>query len=180
MPTTVKLRTHIAQVSLNAPALTRPSIGVAPFRGIHTQGYGAFQPQGPTHSRARALSRTHCWAKPCSAAWTTHSRTHRSQPPESDHDRTHGRSPLWRADPRRSYRSQRAETQPRPPCGRSPVWRPDPQRARLSTRSENHRGPRHGRSPVWRADPRRSYERSLPSRTLRVAARLGWSFLITP
>jgi hypothetical protein len=38
----------------------------------------------------------------------------------------------------------------------------------------------HGRSPVWRADPRRSYERSVASRTPRVAARLGWSFLITP
>jgi hypothetical protein len=38
----------------------------------------------------------------------------------------------------------------------------------------------HGRSPVWRADPRCSYERSVASRTLRVAARLGWSFLITP
>jgi hypothetical protein len=47
-------------------------------------------------------------------------------------------------------------------------------------RSENDPRPTHGRSPVWRADPRRSYERSLPRRTLRVAARLGWSFLITP
>jgi hypothetical protein len=49
-----------------------------------------------------------------------------------------------------------------------------------STGSESDHEPTHGRSPVWRADPRRSYERSLPSSTPRVAARLGWSFLITP
>jgi hypothetical protein len=98
MPTTVKLRTHIAQVSLNAPALTRPSIGVAPFRGIHTQGYGPFLAartytltraqcpertagQSPVrrlgpHSRAhratsRERSRTHAWAKPCLAGRPT-------------------------------------------------------------------------------------------------------------
>jgi hypothetical protein len=45
---------------------------------------------------------------------------------------------------------------------------------------ESDRGPSPGRSPVWRADPRCSYERSVASRTPRVAARLGWSFLITP
>jgi hypothetical protein len=73
----------------------------------------------------RDRSRPHAWAKPYVAA-RTYTLTHRSQCRESDHE------------------------------------------------------PTHGRSPVWRADPRRSYERSLPSSTPRVAARLGWSFLITP
>jgi hypothetical protein len=49
-----------------------------------------------------------------------------------------------------------------------------------SQRSENDHERTPGRSPVWRADPRCSYERNLPRRTPRVAARLGWSFLITP
>jgi hypothetical protein len=49
-----------------------------------------------------------------------------------------------------------------------------------STGSESDHEPTHGRSPVWRADPRCSYERSVARRTPRVAARLGWSFLITP
>jgi hypothetical protein len=49
-----------------------------------------------------------------------------------------------------------------------------------STGSDGDPKPTHGRSPVWRADPRCSYERSVASRTLRVAARLGRSFLITP
>jgi hypothetical protein len=56
----------------------------------------------------------------------------------------------------------------------------DLQPACRSARSESDCEPTHGRSPVWRADPRRSYERNFPRRTLRVAARLGWSFLITP
>jgi hypothetical protein len=49
-----------------------------------------------------------------------------------------------------------------------------------SARSESDHEGTLGRSPVWRADPRCSYERSLARRTPRVAARLGWSFLITP
>jgi hypothetical protein len=73
----------------------------------------------------RDRPRPHAWAKPCLAA-TTYTLTHRSQRSETDHDRT------------------------------------------------------HGRSPVWRADPRCSYERSVARRTPRVAAGLGWSFLITP
>jgi hypothetical protein len=56
----------------------------------------------------------------------------------------------------------------------------DLQPACRSARSESDCEPTHGRSPVWRADPRCSYERNFPRRTLRVAARLGWSFLITP
>jgi hypothetical protein len=96
---------------------------------------------GPSHSEAlsgrqdlhadaplavsRERSRRHAWAKPCLAA-TTYTLPHRSQRPDSERERT------------------------------------------------------HGRSPVWRADPRRSYERNVSRRTPRVAARLGWSFLITP
>jgi hypothetical protein len=49
-----------------------------------------------------------------------------------------------------------------------------------ATGSDGDHRPTHGRSPVWRADPRRSYERNFPRSTPRVAARLGWSFLITP
>jgi hypothetical protein len=64
--------------------------------------------------------------------------------------------------------------------GRSPIWRGRPTTLYRSSRFEKARGPSHGRSPVWRADPRCSYERNLPRRTPRVAARLGWSFLITP
>jgi hypothetical protein len=56
----------------------------------------------------------------------------------------------------------------------------DLQRLWALLRPESDHGRTHGRSPVWRADPRRSYERSLARRTPRVAARLGWSFLITP
>jgi hypothetical protein len=104
-------------------------------------------------------------------------------------------------------RSSRSENDPRPSQGRSPVWRAhmalvplptcrDATQASmwakpcLAATTYNARGashvPRatpnstHGRSPVWRADPRRSYERSVARRTPRVAARLGWSFLITP
>jgi polyisoprenoid-binding protein YceI len=33
----------------------------------------------------------------------THTLSHHSQPPESDHELRHGRSPVWRADPRHSY-----------------------------------------------------------------------------
>jgi hypothetical protein len=85
-------------------------------RGTHTHALLAV---------SRERSRPHAWAKPCLAA-TTYTLTHRSTRSDGDRDRT------------------------------------------------------HGRSPVWRADPRRSYERNLPSSTPRVAARLGWSFLITP
>jgi hypothetical protein len=78
---------------------------------------------------SRERSRTNAWEKPCLAPRTctlTHrsyvprtittarmgealfgredyTPTHRSQPPESDHEPAHGRSPVWRADPRRSY-----------------------------------------------------------------------------
>jgi hypothetical protein len=78
---------------------------------------------------SRERSRTHAWAKPCLAGRPAHSRPaphvsrtipdprmgealfgrndlqrqDRSQCPESDREPTHGRSPVWRADPRRSY-----------------------------------------------------------------------------
>jgi hypothetical protein len=64
--------------------------------------------------------------------------------------------------------------------GEALFGRNDLQRQDRSQCPENDPRPTHGRSPVWRADPRRSYERSVSSRTPRVAARLGWSFLITP
>jgi hypothetical protein len=100
----------------------------------------------------RERSRPHAWAKPCLIARTYNACTPSARS-ENDPERTHGRSPVWRAGPT------------------TPV---------ALLRSESDCEPTYGRSPVWRADPRRSYERSISSRTPRVAARLGWSFLITP
>jgi hypothetical protein len=100
----------------------------------------------------RERSRPHAWAKPCLIASTYNACTPSARS-ENDPERTHGRSPVWR----RTYNA-----------------------CICSSRSENDHEHTHGRSPVWRADPRCSYERSLQSRTPRVAARLGWSFLITP
>jgi hypothetical protein len=111
--------------------------------------------QDLTPSRAartlRERSRTHAWAKPVGPE-VLHPHVPLATS-ESDCERTHGRSLLGATTYTLTYRSQR---------------------------SENDHERTHGRSPVWRADPRRSYERSLPRRTPRVAARLGWSFLITP
>jgi hypothetical protein len=100
----------------------------------------------------RERRRTQARAKPCLAA-RTYNASVRSSRSENDHERTHGRSPVWRGRYTLTHRSTRSENDPRPS---------------------------HGRSPVWRADLRCSYERNLPSSTPRVAARLGWSFLITP
>jgi hypothetical protein len=110
----------------------------------------------PLHT-FRERSRPHAWAKRCVAGTT------------------------YNAVPLHTSRQfTRSEIDRRPTHGRSPVWRPGPTTLYRSTRHESDDEPPHGRSPVWRADPRRSYERSLARRTLRVAARLGWSFLITP
>jgi hypothetical protein len=101
--------------------------------------------------------------------------------------RVHARSVVWlpRCCPNRACTAT-------PPMRPSAWWHDDSRPTRgltldddLHTRAPltTCRGatqPPCGRSPVWRADPRRSYERSLPGRTPRVAARLGWSFLITP
>jgi hypothetical protein len=67
---------------------------------------GAHTPHAPL-ATFRERSQPLAWAKPCLAPGPTlsrtashvprTSRTHRSQPPENDHDRTHGRSPVWRA-----------------------------------------------------------------------------------
>jgi hypothetical protein len=75
--------------------------------------------------------------------------------------------------------NQSLKCRPSPPPPPQSSIAADPHRAPLPP-PESDRERTHGRSPVWRADPRCSYERSLPRRTLRVAARLGWSFLITP
>jgi hypothetical protein len=110
----------------------------------------------------------------------------RSPRPENDPEHTHGRSPVWREDLQADAPAPhvpRTIADPRLAVslfGRQDSQRQDPQPMLRSPRPENDRRPSHGRSPVWRADPRCSYERSVASRTLRVAARLGWSFLITP
>jgi hypothetical protein len=105
-----------------------------------------------------------------------------AEAPETDHDRTPGRSPMSPPGATTlTHRSRRPESDHKPTHGRSPVWPPGATTlTHRSRRPESDHKPTHGRSPVWRADPRCSYERSLPSRTPRVAARLGWSFLITP
>jgi hypothetical protein len=84
------------------------------------------------------------------------------------------------ADPQPACHSTRPDNDHEPTHGRSPVWRVDQttHAPLVTSRGDDERT--HGRSPVWRADPRGSYERSVARRTPRVAARLGWSFLITP
>jgi hypothetical protein len=100
-------------------------------------------------------------------------------PPPVPSRRSHGRSPVWPRTPRRMYQLLRRER--RTHAWAKPIWPPGPTHSRTCSQPpESDREPPHGRSPVWRADPRRSYERSLPCRTPRVAARLGRSFLITP
>jgi hypothetical protein len=185
---------HVSRTTTNAPR-AKPCLAARTYTLTHrstrfdgdrepTRGDALFgRDDLHTHARLatfRERPRTHAWAKPCLAA-RTYTLMHHSTRSESDHERTHGRSPVWRGRPTHSCTARnvpRATTNPR--MGEALFGRNDLQRQDRSQCPESDRGPTHGRSPVWRADPRCSYERNLPSRTPRVAARLGWSFLITP
>jgi hypothetical protein len=144
--------THDVRASPHVPrAITAPRLGEALCGGDDLQRCTASHVT--TVHTFRDRSQTHAWAKPCLAA-RSYTLPHRSLPLDNDHERSHGRSPVQ---------------QPRPTHSRIRSQPPESDHERT-----------HGRSPVWRAGPRRSYERCLPSRTPRVAALLGWSFLITP
>jgi hypothetical protein len=142
----------------------------------------------PLHT-FRERSQALAWAEPCLDA-RTYTLTHRLQRPESVDECTRMAKPVWRADlvPRTRHSEASWRVEFNAVSGRivgglqahTTSFAADPQPACHSTRPDNDHEPTHGRSPVWRADPRGSYERSVARRTPRVAARLGWSFLITP
>jgi hypothetical protein len=151
---------------------------------VYEPCYGPVWWPGPTTPYVRSSrfendhERTTCEALPGRQDLHAHAPLHTFRRRSRTHAR---RCPVW---PRRPTHSCIARNVPRattnPRMGEALFGRNDLQRQDRSQCPESDRGPTHGRSPVWRADPRCSYERNLPSRTPRVAARLGWSFLITP
>jgi hypothetical protein len=68
-------------------------------------------PTGPTRNAPRAI--TNPRISEAVFGGPTHTLTHRSPRPESDHEPTHGRSPVWRADPRGSYARNLPRRSPR-------------------------------------------------------------------
>ena len=112
----------------------------------------------------RWLTRAWTWhaTPPARAAASRHRRRGRRAPHERAARPPHGRSPVWRADPRRHTRTTTVGTSDRP------------------TRAGPASHPSEGaNSPVWRADPRRRAPRqTLPPSTLDGATLLGRSFLM--
>jgi hypothetical protein len=162
-----------------------PSLGVAAREGCHRVVgevlRGESRPAAPV---SMALRRMHHPVR--HQPWNLITPTQTSARVSHHPDRrmgprpSHGR-PVWRGRPAHSRPAPHVpSTIPDPRMGEAQFGGKDLQRCTRFTRSESDRRPTHGRSPVWRADPRRSYERSVARRTPRVAARLGWSFLITP
>jgi hypothetical protein len=149
-------------------------------------------PAEPTRSRIarnvpRAIATRHTGQAPVGAATADNFggedlHTHAPLATTRERSRTHVRAkPCWPRGPTRLHTAPHLPTAtPNPRMGEALLAATTYTLTHCSTDSDGDPEPTHGRSPVWRADPRCSYERSLPRRTLRVAARLGWSFLITP
>jgi hypothetical protein len=137
----------------------------------------------PTRSdgHATVAARTVAWATLAAARASPGTARRRPGRRMSDRRPSPGRSPVWRADPQPTYDAARSESDHEPTPERSPVWRGRPAHSRTAPHiPRTIPDPRMGEALFGGPTLGARTNADSPRRTPRVAAGLGWSFLITP